>query len=343
MSRIIKAACCVLAFLVIATVTLPVRSYYSMAAEANYLQVTVTDSAVTSQYSTEAATVSEFFLQNDIQLNAKDLCSIDLATKLINDMEIVITRGITVTVSVDGLWEKRRVSQGTTVVELQTLLQNEYGKALVYDGDGYRELLPDDVIILGSWRTETFTHTEQIPFETHEMETTAVMSGKSHVRQEGEPGVKEITTTVIYIGEQETHRGVINEEVLHEPVPTIIDVGIGGELGTTTNTSAPDFHYVDKYVMNASAYTAGFESTGKNPGDPGYGRTATGAVARRGIVAVDPRVIPLGTKLYVEGYGFSLASDVGGMIKGHKIDLFYESLEDALQFGRRNLDVYVLE
>jgi 3D (Asp-Asp-Asp) domain-containing protein len=228
-------------------------------------------------------------------------------------------------------------------VELQKLLQNEYGKAFVYDGDSARELQPDDVLNFNSWRTETFTHSEQIPFETQEIETTAVRSGKSHVRQEGAPGVKEITTTVIYIGERETHRSVINEEVLYEPVSEIIDVGIGGALGTTTNTSAPDFHYTKKLVMNASAYTAGFESTGKNPGDPGYGRTATGAVARRGIVAVDPRVIPLGTRLYVEGYGFSLASDVGGLIKGHKIDLFYDSLDDALQFGRRNLDVYVLE
>jgi 3D (Asp-Asp-Asp) domain-containing protein len=314
-----------------------------MAAEASYLQVTVTDDAVSSQYRTDAATVSEFFQQNDIQLNAKDLCSHEQEYELINEMEIVITRGITVTASIDGIWEKRRVSPGTTVMDLLTLLQNEYGKALIYEGEEERILNSDDILTFDSWRSETFTHTEEIPYKTYEMETTAVMTGQSHVRQQGSAGLLEVTTTVIYIGEQETQRNVINEEIIYEPVPTIIDVGIGGELGTTTNTSAPDFHYAAKYVMNASAYTAGYESTGKNPGDPGYGRTASGDQVRRGIVAVDPNVIPLGSKLYVEGYGFSLASDTGSMIKGHKIDLFYESLDDAIKFGRRNLEVYLLE
>jgi 3D (Asp-Asp-Asp) domain-containing protein len=59
-------------------------------------------------------------------------------------------------------------------------------------------------------------------------------------------------------------------------------------------------------------------------------------------VAVDPTIIPLGTHLYVEGYGFALAADVGGAIKGYKIDLYYEEMEDALRFGRRDLTVYIL-
>ena len=91
----------------------------------------------------------------------------------------------------------------------------------------------------------------------------------------------------------------------------------------------------DKCItMEASAYL---------PSDGGgSGITATGAVARHGIVAVDPRVIPLGTKVFIPGYGIAVAADTGGAIKGQRIDLCMESYHDAIQFGRRDISVYVL-
>lgn len=96
-------------------------------------------------------------------------------------------------------------------------------------------------------------------------------------------------------------------------------------------------------TMNSSAYTAGYESTGKKPGDKGYGITASGMKARKGVVAVDPRVIPLGTRLYIPGYGEAIAADKGSAIKGNKIDLFYASKSAALKHGRRTVKVYVLD
>jgi 3D (Asp-Asp-Asp) domain-containing protein len=71
-------------------------------------------------------------------------------------------------------------------------------------------------------------------------------------------------------------------------------------------------------------------------------RTATGTWPSRGTVAVDPRVIPLGSELYVEGYGPAVAADTGGDIKGQRIDLYMESYEEAIQFGRREVLVEVL-
>jgi len=64
--------------------------------------------------------------------------------------------------------------------------------------------------------------------------------------------------------------------------------------------------------------------------------------AGHGIVAVDPGVIPLGTKLYIPGYGFAIAGDTGGAIVGHRIDLGFDSLNDAMEFGRRPVKVYTL-
>lgn len=93
--------------------------------------------------------------------------------------------------------------------------------------------------------------------------------------------------------------------------------------------------YRKKMTMQATAYTSQ---------DPGSGNlTKREHRLRKGLVAVDPRVIPLGTRLYVEGYGYAVADDIGSAIKGAKIDLAYENRKEALKFGRRMLTVFVLD
>ncbi len=87
--------------------------------------------------------------------------------------------------------------------------------------------------------------------------------------------------------------------------------------------------------VNASAYSS------QDPGCSKY--TSTGQLLRKGIVAVDPKVIPLGTKMYIPGYGYGIAADVGSAIKGKKIDLAFESRKEALQFGRRDIVIQILE
>ena len=93
-----------------------------------------------------------------------------------------------------------------------------------------------------------------------------------------------------------------------------------------------------------TAYTAGPESTGKVPGDPGYDVTSTGARAIQGItVAVDPSIIPYGTKLFIPGVGFRIAEDTGGAIVGYHIDVFFNNLSVARDFGvHQNVPVYIL-
>jgi 3D (Asp-Asp-Asp) domain-containing protein len=86
--------------------------------------------------------------------------------------------------------------------------------------------------------------------------------------------------------------------------------------------------------MSATAYTA------YDDGNGSY--TYRGNLLRKGLVAVDPAQIPLGTRLYIEGYGYAIADDVGGAIKGNKIDLAFDNRADALQFGRRNVTVHIL-
>lgn len=93
--------------------------------------------------------------------------------------------------------------------------------------------------------------------------------------------------------------------------------------------------YTERITMEATAYLPTDGSA--------EGLTATGVPAARGIVAVDPRVIPLGTRVYIPGYGEAVAADTGGAIKGYKIDLCMESYGEAMEFGRRDIEVYILE
>ena len=100
-------------------------------------------------------------------------------------------------------------------------------------------------------------------------------------------------------------------------------------------TSYGAINYTNVMSMEATAYL---------PTDgSGAGVTATGVRATYGVVAVDPRIIPLGSKVYIPGYGVALAADTGGAIKGYKIDLCMESYSECMRFGRRNVTVYVLE
>ena len=88
-------------------------------------------------------------------------------------------------------------------------------------------------------------------------------------------------------------------------------------------------------TMNASAYSA------YDPGNSHY--TYGGSWLRKGLVAVDPNVIPLGTRLFIPGYGYAVADDIGGAIKGNKIDIAFDTHNEAMQFGRQKITVYILD
>jgi 3D (Asp-Asp-Asp) domain-containing protein len=97
----------------------------------------------------------------------------------------------------------------------------------------------------------------------------------------------------------------------------------------------------------ATGYTAGFESTGKRPDHPQYGITYSGVKVRRDLystIAADKNIFPLGTVLYIPNYGYGVVADTGSAIKGNKIDLYFETVEDVYQlWGKQNLEVYVIK
>jgi len=341
MKRLKTAAVAVFALL--ATLAFPIGSTSFVAAENALTQVMLRDGGEYVAHLTGANNVSDFFHEVGIQLGDADRVNYAKATPLWDGINISILRELMFNVQIDNDTVLTKTTMpDTTVEQILMDLQQEKNVALLYDGEHARTVNEGDSIVFASLRERLETETSAIPYQTIENRTSAVRQGSSHVRQEGMAGEHAVTTQVIYIGGEEVNREVISEDITMEPVTEIIDIGTA-RLGALTDVTAPDFHYARRVRMEATAYTAGFGCTGKHPDDPWYRITASGREVEHGIVAVDRNVIPLGTQLYVENYGFALAADVGGAIRGYKIDLFMEDLSDALRFGRRNVYVWILE
>lgn len=108
-----------------------------------------------------------------------------------------------------------------------------------------------------------------------------------------------------------------------------------------------DLSRFPKVEVMATGYYAGVESTGKDPSHPLYGITYSGVKVRRDFystIAADPRVFPLGTILYIPGYGYGVVADTGSAIKGNIIDLYFETKAAVFEeWGKKPVDVYVIQ
>ena len=166
------------------------------------------------------------------------------------------------------------------------------------------------------------------------------------VSVKGIEGIDCDTYEVLLYDGVEADRQLISTERTREPVD---EVKVVGTRGGKVTEKGDNFSYSKVINCNATAYDLSFQSCGKRPGQSGYGITASGTQAQYGTVAVDPRVIPLGTRMYIESadgsfvYGYCVAEDTGGAIKGNKVDLFFNTNSECLQFGRRSVKVYILD
>ena len=209
-------------------------------------------------------------------------------------------------------------------------------------------------------KIETVTESEVIDRGTISTYNDELEKGTSKVIRDGNDGVKTSTYTIRYENGVETSKVLTAEIIDRKPVDKIVEYGTkvitvfnktGSAVTGSTIVTAGGKELTFRNVITASAtaYDLSYESCGKNPGDRGYGITASGMQARYGVVAVDPRVIPLGTRLYIEAadgswvYGEAIAGDTGGAIKGNKVDLFFNSRSECMAFGRRTAKIYILD
>jgi len=162
--------------------------------------------------------------------------------------------------------------------------------------------------------------------------------GSEKLAQQGELGTYERRTLKKFIDGEMVEKNVISESVLKEPVEEVVKYG---DWKRITTSRGDTIRYSKVINVKAYAYT-------KNEGGAGT-KTATGKPLQVGYIAVDPRVIPLGTRLYVEGangkwaYGYASAQDTGGAIKGNVVDLYFDTIQEINNFGTRSCKIYILE
>ena len=154
---------------------------------------------------------------------------------------------------------------------------------------------------------------------------------------QGHDGVRTRSYRVVIEDGMEREKKLVKESYEREPQNTVIYY----PSGSAAPTGLPDGNINVTGVNRVYATWYNAASSGKSAGDPAYGMTRSGQMLRKGIVAVDPKVIALGTRLYIPGYGFAVAGDTGGGIKGNMIDLGYP--DGAPSDWRTGwVDIYIL-
>lgn len=306
-------------------------------------------------------TVESLLQSEDILLEEGAYINYDLDDPLENGMKIVIKTPKNYIVHMGDI-EAKIKSVHTKVRDILEDLEIELSEKDVVTPGLDTELEPNDTIEIVRLEEVYEVLEESIPFEEVTNKNKNLEEGKTKVAQEGKDGIKEITIKKLFVNGELTSEEKVKETIAKEPVPKIIEKGtkkkepvvVASRGGLTnkrrenTNNNNGKFNAKSSFIAVATAYDLSYASCGKYPGDKGYGKTALGTNARHGVVSVDPRVIPLGTRLYIESldgtpdYGFAVAEDTGAAIKGHRVDLFFGNSDAARRFGRRKVRVHIL-
>ena len=175
---------------------------------------------------------------------------------------------------------------------------------------------------------------EPIPYPTLRKSSSELRSGTSRTVRAGIDGERRKVYRVTYKEDEEVRRELESSRIVRRPVTEVVAFGRRGSL-----PSRGYFSGRRTLTMIATGYDPSPASNGGNRS----GRSAIGLRVGHGVVAVDPKYIPLGTRLYIEGYGYAVAADTGGAIKGNRIDLGHDSRRAAQQVGRRKVIVHIMD
>ncbi|KJR47186.1 Cell wall-binding protein [Desulfosporosinus sp. I2] len=182
-----------------------------------------------------------------------------------------------------------------------------------------------------------------IPFETQYVESETLLPGMSQTQEKGEVGVLRQVIKTFEVDGQPVDQQVKSSYELKspkkeiiiqnsKPIPPkkiIVQTPKPGNIESQP-IDLTNFKISKTFNVEATAYTY----TGSN--------TATGVPPREGLIAVDPKIIAMGSKVYVEGYGYAIAADTGGAILGNRIDVFFGTLRQCIDWGRKPVRIHIL-
>lgn len=283
---------------------------------------------------TTALTVEEFLKEQSIEINEFDQVKPKPNTVLKKGMNVVFNKAFPLTIN-DGGVVKEVWSTSTTVADFL----KQQGITLT-QLDRVEPGLEDTVSehgIVNVIRVEKVTDVveEPLSFAVVTQKDDNLDKGSEKILTPGQEGLVSREYEVTKENGLEVSRVVMNEKVLKEKVDQVVAVG-SREITEVASRGAESGREI---YVTATAYTASCSGCS--------GTTATGvnlhANPNAKVIAVDPSVIPLGSKVYVEGYGYAIAADTGGAIKGNKIDVFIASKQDAYQWGRKTVKIKILD
>lgn len=304
-------------------------------------------------FQTRQSVLQRILDEQGITVSQHDRVSQSLAGAVKSGDRVVIDTAKAVDITVDG--ETKTVyTIGKTVeaaIADSSITLSELDKVT----PGLNEQLPENgPIQVVRVTKETEEVTEAIAFETVKKNDPQLLKGKEQTVQEGQEGVllkkkEKVFEDGVLVAEQ-----VVDEQVQSESIKKIVAVGTKNPVVVLSSSSPAldkatkagvTFDY--KQVINnvtVTAYTAGAVSTGKSAEHPQYGITASGARVTEGrTIAVDPKVVPMGWWVYIEGIGFRRAEDTGSAIKGNIVDVYFDSLSNAQRFGtKRGYTMYII-
>nr|WP_243735311.1 3D domain-containing protein [Paenibacillus turpanensis] len=302
---------------------------------------------------TELSEVSEVLKEHNIAFSEHDRISKGAEDEITNGDTVTITHAVPVELTVGGQTETK-YTVGKTVQEALTdlgITVGELDKVFPSLDAPITEKVALQVVRVEK-KVEQLQET--IPFQTVTKKDTQLVKGKEQVVQEGKEGllVKEIEN--VYEDGVLVAQNVLQETVQSESVNKVVAVGTKSPV-VVLSSSSPNIDQATKSGVTfgykqilknvtLTAYSAGVESTGKDESHPQYGKTFSGTTVTEGrTIAVDPKVIPMGWWVYIDGIGFRRAEDKGSAVKGNHIDVYFDSGDYASRFGmKKGYTVYVI-
>jgi len=314
----------------IVVMVLTLAGGYALAAK----HVTVVVDGVEMPCFTLSFAVRAILIDAGIELHPRDIVDPALDERVGEGAVITVTKAFGVTIVADGQQLASMTAQptvGAAVSEAGVAL----GPADRTEPPGDALPAPGMTIRVVRVTTEYDSALWRIPRKVTTREDESLALGLTRVISQGKDGVEEVTFCTTYENGVKVARKITERVVVEQPVPESVVVGTSGTIVRDGVT----IEFRKAMSMTATAYYWGPECTGKYAD----GFTYCGLPATKGVIAVDPRVIPLWTRVYVDGYGFAVAGDVGSAIKGKIIDLCYDTYAEALAWGRRKVTLYILK
>lgn len=309
-------------------------------------EILLTIDGETEEFNSTAITVGQFLEEEELEFSRYDDISHSNIEILDEETEIIVNTAVPVTLNVGGEEEKIQAT-ADTVEDLLEEEDIEYSKSDRIEPGLDKKVKKDMDIAVVRVETKEEDVEEKIPFESIEKDDDSMVKGDSEVTKEGKAGKLRKTYEITLENGEEVGRELIDEEVLEESKDKVVKVGTKEPETEPAAKSSGSGSEKSSESSGGSGKTMTMEATAYGPDCAGCsGVSATGMNLKSGpkVIAVDPSVIPLGSKVWVEGYGEAIAADTGGAIKGNRIDVLMKSEAQASSnWGRRTVQVKVLD